>query len=91
VIRAASAPGLEPVITLMPVPDNARKKDDQRVASACTGRKSVTFEAIALSSTENADEAAGAADPTQEIVARPTVPGDTPSNIVISPDRLPGT
>jgi hypothetical protein len=27
----------------------------------------------------------------QEIVAKPTVPSETPTNIVISPDRLPGT
>lgn len=84
VIRPASAPGLEPVITLMPIPDDARKKDEQRVASACAARKAVTFEAIAL-----AEDAAGAGD--QEIVPRPTVPTDPPTNVVISPDRLPGT
>ncbi len=38
------------------------------------------------------DEAAGAGDDTtQEIVANPTVPKNPPNNIVISPDRLPGT
>jgi len=36
------------------------------------------------------DEAAGAED-TQVIVAKPTVPSTPPINIVISPDRLPGT
>jgi hypothetical protein len=38
-------------------------------------------------------EAAGAGteDSTQEIVAKPTVPENPPTNIVISPDRLPGT
>ena len=29
-------------------------------------------------------------EPTQEIVPKPTVPADLPTNIVISPDRLPG-
>lgn len=38
-------------------------------------------------------EAAGAAgdEGAQEIVARPTVPQNPPTNIVVSPDRLPGT
>jgi hypothetical protein len=34
---------------------------------------------------------AGAEDATQEIVAKPTVPENPPTNIVVSPDRLPGT
>lgn len=50
-------------------------------------------------STEDAefaeDEVAGAGDEEaisdQEIIARPTVPANPPSNIVVSPDRLPGT
>jgi hypothetical protein len=37
------------------------------------------------------DEAAGAQADTQEIVAQPTVPSSPSNNIVISPDRLPGT
>ncbi len=37
-----------------------------------------------------ADDEAGA-ESTQEIVAKPTVPSAPPINIVISPDRLPGT
>jgi hypothetical protein len=36
----------------------------------------------------SAGEGAG---PDQEIVAKPTVPSTPPTNIVISPDRLPGT
>ena len=87
VIRAASDPSLDPVITIMPIPDDARKQDEQRVARASSGRKTVTFEALAVASGESGDEAAGA----EEIVARPTVPSDPPTNIVISPDRLPGT
>lgn len=37
------------------------------------------------------DEAAGAQADTREIVAQPTVPSSPSNNIVISPDRLPGT
>ena len=37
------------------------------------------------------DEAAGAQADNQQIVAQPTVPSNPPNNIVISPDRLPGT
>lgn len=37
------------------------------------------------------DEAAGAGEDAQEIVAKPTVPESQPTNIVVSPDRLPGT
>lgn len=90
--RAVIRPGVaggEPTITVMLIPDADWKNDDQRVARACAGRRSVTFEALALSAGDEGDEAAGAGD--QEIVARPTVPSDPPSNIVISPDRLPGT
>lgn len=35
-------------------------------------------------------DAAGADGGTQEIVAKPTVPAAPPTNVVISPDRLPG-
>jgi hypothetical protein len=81
IVRPATAPGLEATLALVPIPNDDREKDEQRVAMACAARKSVTFEP------EN--EAAGAGD--QEIVPRPTVPTDPPTNIVISPDRLPGT
>lgn len=86
VIRAT---GPDAGITIQPIPDDARKKDDERVSSACSARKSVTFEAMALGADEG--EAAGADDPGQEIVVRPTIPSEPPGNIVISPDRLPGT
>ena len=55
-----------------------RPGDDQLVADG-------------TASGEESDEVAGAAGDTQEIVASPTVPGNPPNNIVISPDRLPGT
>lgn len=40
---------------------------------------------------ELSDEAAGAQADNQQIVASPTVPSTPPNNIVVSPDRLPGT
>lgn len=99
IIRPAAGPGLEPSITIQPIPQEARKVDDERVEMACNAKKSVTFEAIEQRAGENpeqagggngGDEAAGA-ESDQEIVAKPTVPQDPPTNIVISPDRLPGT
>jgi hypothetical protein len=36
------------------------------------------------------EDAPEAGESDQEIVAKPTVPAETPTNIVISPDRLPG-
>jgi hypothetical protein len=51
--------------------------DETAVADAAAGASS--------------DEAAGAQADNQQIVAQPTVPSNPPNNIVISPDRLPGT
>lgn len=90
IIRPPAVPGGEPTITLQPIPPDAMPIDDARVEMACNARRSVTFEAIGKAPTDNGDEAAGAAAD-QQIVARPTVPSDPPNNIVISPDRLPGT
>ena len=96
VIQPASGPGMEPIITIVPIPDDAKKVDDERVEMACNAKKTVTFEAIDRQSgqtgdTTAGDEAAGADDPSQDLVAKPTVPSAPPTNIVISPDRLPGT
>ena len=79
-VLPARAADPEPAITITPIAEADRRKDEQNVAIACAARKAVTFET---------DEAAGAGD--QEIVPRPTVPVDPPSNVVVSPDRLPGT
>jgi hypothetical protein len=90
VIRPANAPGLDPVITIMPIPQEARKRDDERVEIACSARKSVTFEALARSTEEEGggeDDAAGA-ETDQEIVAKPAVPAEPPANIMISPYKL---
>lgn len=91
------------VITVQPIPREAMPINDRRVEMACNARKSVTFEIIARRAEEGldrpgdetagagGDEAAGAQGDNQEIVANPTVPGNPPNQIVISPDRLPGT
>jgi hypothetical protein len=93
VIRPSAIPGAEPSITIMPIPQESMKVDDERVEMACNAKKTVTFAAIDRPSGQTGDagnEAAGA-DADQEIVAKPTVPGNPPTNIVVSPDRLPGT
>lgn len=87
-IRPAASPGQEPVITIEPIPARAQPLVQERIDKACNSRKSVTFEVIAGLENEG-NEAAGAGG--DEIVARPTVPQDPPTNIVVSPDRLPGT
>lgn len=94
IIQPASGPGMEPIITIQPIPQEALKVDDERVEMACNAKKTVTFEAIDRPSGQPGDtgnESAGADSPDQDIVAKPTVPASPPTNIVVSPDRLPGT
>lgn len=90
-------------VIVQPIPREALAAADRRVEIACNARKSVTFDLIARRAEEGldrpadeaagtaGDEAAGAQADNQEIVANPTVPGNPPNQIVISPDRLPGT
>lgn len=103
-IRTSTVGG-EPLITISPIPAAALQVSDDRTEVACTAKKSVTFEVIAVKAAEGLDKPAeetgpagseaagtdngGTAD--QEIVAQPTVPQNPPTNIVVSPDRLPGT
>lgn len=99
IIRPATAPGLEPTITIEPISREALLIDYKRVELACHARRAVTFEVIERRAVEGldqgTDEAAGAeseaAGAGQEIVPRPTVLQNPPTNIVVSPDRLPGT
>lgn len=100
-----SASGQPPTITIQPIPREAMPVDDRRVEMACNARKSVTFDIIARRAAEGldrpddeqagggdaGDEAAGAQGDNQEIIANPTVPSNPPNQIVVSPDRLPGT
>ncbi len=105
VIRTAPA-GQRPMITISQIPPEAMQAADERVSVACNARKTVTFEVIEQKAAQGLDspptENAGAGTPdagspttgsgggTEEIVAKPTVPQNPPTNIVISPDRLPG-
>ncbi len=99
VVKPAAVPGAEPTITIMPIPQESMKLDDERVEMACNAKKTVTFEAIDRPAGQQGDTTAGGtpgneaagADSDQDIVAKPTVPGNPPTNIVVSPDRLPGT
>lgn len=100
VVRAAPA-GLPPTITISRIPPEALQVSDERVSVACNAKKTVTFEAIEKKAEEGLDAPAGETAPPggngnpdggdQEIVVKPTVPSEPPTNIVISPDRLPGT
>jgi len=88
VIRAAAEAGGEPTITIEPIPAKAQPRVEDRVGKACNARRSVTFETVGAQEADG-NEVAGAG--AGEIVARPTVPQQPPTNIVVSPDRLPGT
>lgn len=58
------------------------------------GDKKPATTADTASGATTADAAGGSSgsnDSTQEIVAKPTVPAQLPINVVVSPDRLPGT
>lgn len=91
IIRPPASPGLEPTITIQQIPQEAMKISDERVEMACNAKRTVTWDAIDRQTDAAGNEAAGADDPGQDVVARPTVPVTPPNNIVISPDRLPGT
>ena len=106
VVRAAPA-GLPPTITISRIPQEALEASDTRVSVACNAKKTVTFEVIEKKAEEGLDAPPGnvpadggtpsappadsGAGDDQEIVAKPTVPANPPTHIVISPDRLPGT
>jgi hypothetical protein len=90
VIHPAAGPGVEPTITIEPIPAKAQPRVEERIGKACNARRSVTFEVVAGLENDG-NEIAGAAAGDGEIVARPTVPQEPPTNIVVSPDRLPGT
>lgn len=95
-IRTAAA-GQKPVVSIGPIPRESMLTAEERTATACNAKKSVTFEVIEKKAEAGLDqpvvEAAGAAgdEGDQEIVAKPTVPKTLPTNIVVSPARLPGT
>jgi hypothetical protein len=94
VIRPGPA-GQPPTITISQIPPERLQAVDERVVVACNAKKTVTFEVIEKRAQEGLDAPLAAttagSDIPQEIVAKPTVPQQVPVNVVISPDRLPGS
>lgn len=80
------APGEPPSISIEPIDETTQTRMERIVGLACTARRTVSFETTGLASDRDAFSGAG-----PEIVARPAVPANLPPNIVVSPDRLPGT
>ena len=91
VIRPGPA-GQPPHVTISQIPPELLQAVDARVTIACNARKTVTFEVIEKKAEAGLDGASPAGeDAAQEIVSRPTVPAQLPTNVVVSPDRLPGS
>lgn len=98
--------GQPPVITVGPIDQQMISSLDEKVTVACNAKKTVSFDVIEKKAQQNgspAEEAPTLAggqtttsgttptETTQEISAHPTVPAAPPTNITVSPDRLPGT
>ncbi len=77
VIIRAAADGQPATLTLIETPKEFAQPLDERTNVACNAKKTVFFDAN------------DAAD--QEISANPAVPARLPTNVTVSPDRLPGT
>lgn len=90
VIEKKSAEGLDGVEE----PPAGATEETEKAATETEG-DAATEEEVAATETATENEAAGATDDEaesdQEIVARPTVPESPGTNVVVSPDRLPGT
>lgn len=85
--------GSPPSITVAPIEPEIMQSLDDKTAVACNAKKTVTFEIIEQKAAEGAggspDTVAGSGpEPTQEIVATPTVSEQQPTNITVSPDRI---
>jgi hypothetical protein len=93
-------PGRPPIVTVSPIEAAMVPVLDDKVGAACAAKKTVSFETI-----ENKAQFGAEGEPTQspgnvgsnapdapdnEIVATPTTPTNLPTNITVSPDRLPG-
>lgn len=73
--RAVIHAGQPSTLTILPTPKEFQQPLDDRTNVACNAKKTVFFDAN------------DAAD--QEITPNPSVPAKLPSNITVSPDRLP--
>ena len=74
-IISASTTGVPPIVRIVPSPSESRQLLDDRTNVACNAKKTVFFDANDLAE--------------QEITPNPTVPAKLPTNITVSPDRLP--
>jgi hypothetical protein len=90
IVRAAPA-GQPPSITIMQIPPEALQVSDERVTTACNAKKTVTFEAIERKALAGPDGADSPDIPDQEIVPKPTVPVQPPTNTVVTPYKMPGS
>lgn len=96
-ITSAGA-GRPPIIKISPIESDIVGQLDEKIAAACAAKKTVSFEAIEQKSNFGAEgqpetpagAPAPAPEPEQEIVAEPTTPSSPPTNITVSPDRIPG-
>lgn len=97
-------PGRPPVVTIAPIEPQLMSTLDDKVGAACAAKKTVSFETIekkaqfgAEGEPQNDTPGGGQTpggntgdDTGQEIVVTPTTPTSPPTNITVSPDRLPG-
>lgn len=85
--------GSPPSITVEPIEPEIMQALDDKTAVACNAKKTVTFEIIEQKATEGAggppEVTADSAPPEPEIIATPIVPEQQPTNITVSPDRIP--
>jgi hypothetical protein len=64
---------------------------ERKAAIGLDGPPSITTGGNGAATTNDGAATGDGAGSDQEIVAKPRVPGDLPVNVVVSPDRLPGT
>jgi hypothetical protein len=92
--RAIVRPGVAgspPTVTIDQIDKKLLAELDDKVTVACNARRTVSFETIEKSAEFGpaGQNGAGGTTPGQEIVAQPVVPQAPPTNITVSPDRVP--
>ena len=90
IIRPGAA-GSPPTVTIDQIDKKLLAELDEKVTVACNARRTVSFETIEKSAEFGAAGQNGGAGgaPGEEIVAQPVVPQAPPTNITVSPDRIP--
>lgn len=90
--------GRPPIIKVSQIEPEMVAPLDEKVAAACAAKKTVSFEVIEKKAEFGPEGetllpqsgAAPAPGPDQEILVTPNTPAAPPTNITVSPDRLPG-